>query len=91
MLLHRYKLPETPRYTLDVIRDEEKAKRNMDKVIHNEKNWDDHYIDTQEVDRCVLPIPPLIQSATICSIRKCNCNWAVAIFPGIKKTLLRTG
>lgn len=46
------KLPETPRYTLDVVRDEEKAQRNLAKVVNGEGNWDDDYFETTTADRC---------------------------------------
>lgn len=53
--LRSSKLPETPRYTLDVVRDEQKAKRNLDKVIEGEGKWDDDYFNPEAADRCVLP------------------------------------
>ena len=49
------KLPETPRYTLDVVRDEEKARRNLDKVISGDGKWDDDYFEGQTADRYFSP------------------------------------
>lgn len=45
------KLPETPRYTLDVVRDEEKAQRNLAKVIEGEGKWDDDHFEPTTADR----------------------------------------
>jgi hypothetical protein len=47
----RSKLPETPRYTVDVVQDANRAAKNMATVMENGTTWeDDVYVD-KDLDR----------------------------------------
>lgn len=56
-----YKLPETPRYTMDVVKDEAKAKRNLDKVMVGDGKWDDDYFNPVDADRYAFPYQPKLR------------------------------